>query len=151
MLHCSRNSKSNIKLRGNNFTSLPNLHVIRAIASVNCCSRCANSCITEGLGKLVYDAEILFAFDSSSSWNYDTSSCQVGLSSVCRVLTDQSGSNTSWDLHILNLGRTWIFWSLLEIRRAEGQEIDLLATFDLGKSISGICGPNEGVTGLEYN
>lgn len=87
MLHSAWNPNSNVEIRGNNFSSLTYLHLIRAELSIYSSSWGSYSSISESICQFIDDLEILSIFDSSAAWNHNSCCSELRLVAITLLLS----------------------------------------------------------------
>lgn len=150
VLHCPRNTHSDIELRGDNFSCLADLQLVWAISSIDCRSGGSDGCISECIGKGIDNSKILFTLHSPSTRDNYSRRCQVRLSRVWAFLFHEFcfGAWGKRDICDLRVSRCCL--RFIEIRWAEGQKVDILRGLHFGQCVAGVSGPHIGILPLHY-
>lgn len=145
MLDSSWNATSNIKLRCNNFSCLSDLHFISTISRVNSCSWGSNCSITKSCSKIINDWEIFLWFETSSTRNDDSGSCQVRFAWIWFFFFNKFREFFSWFIDNLNFSIVFSCRNFLKRRSSKSKEINILWRSDFSQSISSISGSDKGL------
>ena len=150
MLHCSRETHSNIKLRSDDLSSLTDLQLVWTITCIDCCPGCSNSRITERVRKGIDNSKILFALHSPTPRNHDSRWSQIWLSRIGTFFLHEFSLWACWKRDFSNLRASGCCWCFIEIRGSEGQKVDILAGLHFGQCVTGVGGPHVCIFRLYY-